>query len=104
MAVEEVFVPDHRVQAPRDTVQSSGAPRAAPNLRHHVRALAVPSPLPVRVDRRGAAWGAVEHFAAAAAASTRVANALAGPVRLADQDYVASEFAEAAGRSRWRWR
>jgi hypothetical protein len=45
----------------------------------------------------GAAWGAIEHFASTLASSTRVANALGGTVRPADQDYVATEFAEAAG-------
>jgi alkylation response protein AidB-like acyl-CoA dehydrogenase len=45
----------------------------------------------------GAAWGAAEHFAASLTSATRVANALGGAVRLADQDYVATEFAEAAG-------
>ena len=98
MAVEDVFVPDHRVQATRDTVQKLQERRALhptfntmyaqwpSNGRFSFASVAV-----------GAAWGAVEHFAATAASSTRVANALGGTVRLADQDYVASEFAEAAG-------
>jgi len=98
MAVEDAFVPDQRVQATRDTVQKLQERRALhptfntmyaqwpSNGRFSFASVAV-----------GAAWGAVEHFAATAASSTRVANALGGTVRLADQDYVASEFAEAAG-------
>ena len=98
MAVEEVFVPGHRVQATRDTVQKLQERRALhptfntmyaqwpSNGRFSFASVAV-----------GAAWGAVEYFAATAASSTRVANALGGTVRLADQDYVATEFAEAAG-------
>lgn len=45
----------------------------------------------------GAAIAAVEHFAATAGSSTRVAHALGGEYRLADQDYAASEFAQASG-------
>ena len=45
----------------------------------------------------GAAIGAAEHFAEHAASSTRVAHALGGSYALAEQDYVATEFAEASG-------
>lgn len=45
----------------------------------------------------GAAIGAVEHFAATAGSSTRVAHALGGEYSLTDQDYAATEFAQAAG-------
>jgi len=45
----------------------------------------------------GAAIAAVEHFAQTAASSTRVAHALGGNYNLADQDYAASEFAQASG-------
>ena len=45
----------------------------------------------------GAAIAAVDHFAEHAASSTRVAHALGGDYRLADQDYAASEFAQASG-------
>jgi hypothetical protein len=45
----------------------------------------------------GAAWGAAEHFAQTAGSSTRVATLLGGTYKLTDGDYVATEFAEAAG-------
>jgi alkylation response protein AidB-like acyl-CoA dehydrogenase len=98
MAVEDVFVPDHRVQATRDTVQKLQERRA---LHPTFDTMYAQWPSHGRFSFAsvavGAAWGAVEHFAGTAASSTRVANALGGTVRLTDQDYVASEFAEAAG-------
>jgi alkylation response protein AidB-like acyl-CoA dehydrogenase len=45
----------------------------------------------------GAALGAVEYFAGSAGSMSRVANALGGTVQLVDQEYAATEFAEAAG-------
>lgn len=45
----------------------------------------------------GAALGAVEHFAETAATSTRAATSLGGRLSLVDQDYVATEFMDAAG-------
>lgn len=45
----------------------------------------------------GAAIAAVEHFAETATSSTRVAHALGGDYKLTDQDYAASEFAQASG-------
>ena len=98
MAVEEVFVPDRRVQATRDTVQKLQERRALhPTFDTMYAHWPSHGRFPFASTAVGAAWGAVEHFAAAAASSTRVANALGGTVRLADQDYVATEFAEAAG-------
>jgi resorcinol 4-hydroxylase (FADH2) len=98
MAVEDVFVPDHRVQATRDTVQKLQERRA---LHPTFDTMYAQWPSHDRFSFAsvavGAAWGAVEHFAGTASSSTRVADALGGTVRLTDQDYVASEFAEAAG-------
>ena len=98
MAVDDVFVPDHRVQATRDTVQKLQERRA---LHPTFDAMYAHWPSYGRFTFAstavGAAWGAIEHFASTPASSTRVANALGGTVRLADQDYVATEFAEAAG-------
>ena len=98
MAVDDVFVPDHRVQATRDTTHNLTEVRA---LHPTFDALHAHWPsaarFPFAAVGVGAVWGAVEHFARTAASSTRVANALGGTVRLADQDYVATEFAEAAG-------
>jgi len=45
----------------------------------------------------GAAMAAVEYFAETAGSSTRVAHALGGEYGLADQEYAASEFAQASG-------
>jgi alkylation response protein AidB-like acyl-CoA dehydrogenase len=97
-AVDDVFVPGHRVQATRDTVHKLAERRAL-----HPTFDAMYSSWPsygrftFASTAIGAAWGAAEHFAAGAGSATRVANALGGAVRLADQDYVAAEFAEAAG-------
>jgi alkylation response protein AidB-like acyl-CoA dehydrogenase len=98
MAVEEVFVPGHRVQAARDTVQKLQERRALhPTFDSMYAHWPSPGRFPFASAAVGAAWGAAEHFAVTAGSGTRVANALGGTVRLADQDYVASEFAEAAG-------
>jgi len=98
MAVDDVFVPDHRVQATKDTVQKLAERRALhPTFSTMWSHWPSPGRFPFASTAVGAAWGAAEHFAATAASGTRVANALGGTVRLAEQDYVASEFAEAAG-------
>jgi alkylation response protein AidB-like acyl-CoA dehydrogenase len=100
MAVEDVFVPDHRVQATRDTVEKIKERRA---LHPTFDAMYAPWPSPGKFPFSsvavGAALGAVEHFADTVGSSTRVANALGGTVNLADQEYVATEFAEAAGEA-----
>ncbi len=98
MSVEDVFVPDHRIQATADTVQKIEERRALhptfdamwANWPSHSR-------FPFASVGLGAALGAAEHFAETAASTTRVANALGGTISLTDQDYVASEFTEAEG-------
>lgn len=91
-------MPNHRVQATRDTVQNLAERRALhPTFDTMYAHWPSYGRFPFASVAVGAAWGAVEHFAGAAASSTRVANALGGTVRLAGQDYVATEFAEAAG-------
>jgi alkylation response protein AidB-like acyl-CoA dehydrogenase len=98
MAVDDVFVPDHRVQATRDTVRKLEAVRALhPTFDAMWAHWPSSARFPFAAVAVGAAQGAVEHFAGSVASSTRVASALGGTVRLADQDYVATEFAEAAG-------
>jgi alkylation response protein AidB-like acyl-CoA dehydrogenase len=98
MAVKDVFVPDHRVQATHDTVRKLAERRA---LHPTFAAMWAHWPshgrFPFASIAVGAAWGAAEQFAATAGSSTRVAGALGGRVQLVDQDYVASEFAEAVG-------
>jgi alkylation response protein AidB-like acyl-CoA dehydrogenase len=98
MAVQDVFVPAHRVQATRDTVQKLQERRALhPTFTTMYAHWPSHGRFPFASTAVGAAWGAVEHFASVSASSTRVENALGGAVLLADQDYVAAEFAEAAG-------
>ena len=98
MAVDDVFVPDHRVHGTRDTVFRLQERRA---LHPTFDAMYAPWPSYGRftfaATAVGAAWGGRALRGAARATMTRVANALGGAVRLADQDYVATEFAEAAG-------
>lgn len=98
MAVSEVFVPDHRVQATKDTVQKLKERRA---LHSSFSAMWATWPshgrFPFASCALGAALGAAEQFAATASSSTRVANALGGQVQLVEQDYVATEFSEAYG-------
>jgi alkylation response protein AidB-like acyl-CoA dehydrogenase len=98
MAVDDVFVPDHRVQATRDTVQKLQERRALhPTFDTMYAHWPSYGRFTFSSTAVGAAWAAAEHFAATVTSATRVANALGGAVRLADQDYVATEFAEAAG-------
>ena len=97
MAVDDVFVPDHRVQATRDTVQKLQERRALhPTFDTMYAHWPSSGRFTFAATAVGAAWGAVEPFASTLASSTRVATALGGTVRLADQDYVATEFAEVA--------
>ncbi|MCR2810559.1 MULTISPECIES: acyl-CoA dehydrogenase family protein [unclassified Microbacterium] len=98
MAVEDVFVPEHRVQATKDTVRKLKERRSLhPTFETMWATWPSNGRFPFASCAVGAAWGAAEHFAETAGTSTRVASALGGTVRLADQDYVASEFAQAQG-------
>lgn len=98
MSVKDVFVPGHRVQPTKDTVRKLKERR---NLHPTFSTMYATWPsngrFPFASCAVGAAWGAAEHFAETVGTSTRVANALGGTVRLSEQEYVASEFAEAAG-------
>ena len=98
MSVKDVFVPEHRVQATKDTVRKLQERRALhPTFSTMYATWPSNGRFPFASCAVGAAWGAAEHFAETVGSSTRVANALGGAVRLADQDYVASEFAQAQG-------
>jgi alkylation response protein AidB-like acyl-CoA dehydrogenase len=100
MAVEDVFVPDHRVQSTADTVDKIAERRELhPTFDTMYAPWPSPGKFPFAAVAVGAALGAAEHFAGTVASSTRVANALGGAVRLVDQDYVATEFAEASGEA-----
>ncbi|HEY0937968.1 MAG TPA: acyl-CoA dehydrogenase family protein [Trebonia sp.] len=98
MAVDDVFVPDHRVQATSDTVQKLQERRSLhPTFDTMYAHWPSYGRFTFASTAVGAAWGAAEHFAATVGSATRVAHALGDTVRLADQDYAATEFAGAAG-------
>jgi alkylation response protein AidB-like acyl-CoA dehydrogenase len=96
--VDDVFVPDRRVMPIAAT-----ATRLAERRELHPTFDAMYSPWPSHgrftfsACAVGAALGAAEWFAEHSASITRVASAMGGAVRLADQDYVATGFADAAG-------
>jgi alkylation response protein AidB-like acyl-CoA dehydrogenase len=98
MQVTDVFVPEHRVMRTADT-----AFRLAERRELHPTFDAMYSPWPSHgrftfaATGVGAALGAVEWFAQSSGTLSRVENALGGTVQLAEQDYVASEFADSAG-------
>ena len=98
MQVTDVFVPDHRILRTADT-----AFRLRERRQLHPTFDAMYSPWPSHGRFTfsgvgvGAALGAAEYFAQSSATMTRVANALGGTVKLAEQDYVATEYADAAG-------
>jgi alkylation response protein AidB-like acyl-CoA dehydrogenase len=98
MQVADVFVPQHRVMPTADTAFRLQERRA---LHPTFDAMYSPWPSHGRFTFSGvgvgAALGAAEYFAQSSSTMTRVANALGGTVKLADQDYVATEFADAAG-------
>ena len=97
-SVDRVFVPEHRAQLTKDTVFKLQERR---KLHPTFNAMYAPWPshgrFPFSSVAVGAALGAVHHFAETGASNTRVENALGGEVRLIDQDFVATEFADAAG-------
>lgn len=98
MSVKDVFVPEHRAQATRDTVRKLKERRALhPTFSTMWATWPSSGRFPFAACAVGAAWGATEYFASTVGTSTRVAGALGGAVRLADQDYVATEFGQAEG-------
>lgn len=98
MSVKDVFVPEHRVQATADTVRKLKERRSLhPTFNTMYATWPSNGRFPFAACAVGAAWGAAEHFAGTVGSSTRVANALGGAVSLVEQDYVATEFAQADG-------
>lgn len=98
MSVKDVFVPEHRAQATKDTVRKLKERRTLhPTFSTMWATWPSNGRFPFASCAVGAAWGAAEHFAETVGSSTRVANALGGAVRLAEQDYVATEFGQAEG-------
>jgi len=98
MQVTDVFVPAHRVMRTEDT-----ASRLQERRQMHPTFDAMYSPWPSHgrftfsAVGVGAALGAAEYFAESIGSLTRVATAHGGTVRLAEQDYVATEYADVAG-------
>jgi alkylation response protein AidB-like acyl-CoA dehydrogenase len=98
LAVEDVFVPDHRVQPVSDVVNNIKERRA---LHPTFDTLYAPWPSHGRFTFAavavGAAYGAAKHFLESAASATRMASSIGGRVRLVDSDYVATELADIFG-------
>ncbi|MEU0073833.1 acyl-CoA dehydrogenase family protein [Streptomyces sp. NPDC006332] len=98
MVVEDVFVPDRRVMPMRDLGRRIEERRSLhPTFDALWSSFPAACRFPFAAVAVGAALGAADHFAEAAASATRVASAVGGVSKLADQEYVATEFAEAAG-------
>lgn len=98
MAVDRVFVPDRRIQATKDTVDKLKERRALhPTFGPMYASWPSHGRFSFAACALGAALGAAEHFAETVGSSSRVDNALGGRIKLSEQDYVASEFAEAYG-------
>lgn len=97
-AVDDVFVPDRRVQATKDTVDKLEERRT---LHPTFDAMYAPWPSHGRFTFAsvgvGAVTAAARHFLETAAGATRMATSVGGRVRLADQDYVATEITEIMG-------
>src|SRR5699024_3817451 len=96
MSVNEVFVPDRRVQKTSDTVQKLKERRSLhPTFDAMYATWPSHGRFPFAACAVGAGLGAAEHFIATAGKSTRVANDIGGTIKLIDQDYVATDFAQA---------
>lgn len=97
IVAEDVFVPDRRGMSSLEVFSRDDRKALHPTF----DALNTPSggygKFGFSAVAVGAANGAVKHFMQTAATSTRVATALGGQLRVIDQEYVAAEFAQAAG-------
>ncbi len=102
--VDRVFVPDRRVMRTADTTVRLEERRS---LHPTFDATFAPWPshgrFPFAATAVGAAVGAAEGFGESSGSLTRVAHALGGTTRLVEQDYVATEFAEASGELDMAW-
>ena len=102
--VDRVFVPGRRVMRTADTTVRLEERRS---LHPTFDATYAPWPshgrFPFAATAVGAAVGAAEDFAESSGSLTRVAHALGGTTRLVEQDYVATEFAEASGELDMAW-
>ena len=106
MAVDDVFVPDHRVQATRDTVQKLQERRALhPTFDTMYAHWPSYGRFTFAATAVGAAWGAAEHFAA-----TRRRRPPASPTPWAARSGWPTRTTwrpssrRRRARSRWRWR
>ena len=102
--VDRVFVPGRRVMRTADTTVRLEERRS---LHATFDATYAPWPshgrFPFAATAVGAAAGAAEDFGESSGSLTRVAHALGGTTRLVEQDYVATEFAEASGELDMAW-
>lgn len=98
MKVTNVFVPDRRVLRVADLQQLLAERRELhPTFDALWGSWPTPGRFPFAAVAVGAALSAAEHFAATAGSATRVATAVGGVAKLAEQEYVATEFASASG-------
>ena len=97
MVVEDVFIPDHRAIPPTQLLGSGTYSALHPAF----DLLASPAPFCglylFAAVAAGVAQGAVDYFIENGQSLRRAATPLGGEVRLADQDYVATQLTEAAG-------
>jgi alkylation response protein AidB-like acyl-CoA dehydrogenase len=97
MVVDDVFIPDHRAIPPTQLLGSGKYSALHPTF----DLLASPSPFCglylFSAVAAGVAQGAVDHFIENGKGLRRAASPLGGEVKLAEQDYVATQLTEAAG-------
>jgi alkylation response protein AidB-like acyl-CoA dehydrogenase len=94
-AVDRLFVPDRRVVRVKDMASLAEANRALHPTFDSMVASTPDGHFPYAAVALGAALGAIDNFAEAVPSSTRVRDFSGVASRLADQDYVATEFAAA---------
>ncbi|MGO4690365.1 acyl-CoA dehydrogenase family protein [Glaciibacter sp. 2TAF33] len=94
-AVERVFVPDRRVVRTKDMANLAEENRRLHPSFDSMVASTPDGHFPYASVALGAALGAIEHFARTVPNSTRVRDFSGVASSLADQDYVATEFASA---------
>lgn len=96
-AVDKVFVPDRRVVRVKDMPRLAEANRRLHPTFDSMVASTPQGHFPYSSVALGAALGAIEFFASTVGSSSRVRDFSGVVTRLADQDYVATEFSAAVG-------
>jgi alkylation response protein AidB-like acyl-CoA dehydrogenase len=95
-AVENLFVPDRRVVRVKDMTDLAEANRRLHPTFDSMVASTPDAHFPYASVALGAALGAIEHFAEVLPSMSRVRDFSGAATSLADQDYVATEFASAS--------